>query len=88
MIESNNCKMGCVAEVKQNLMNENLYRDLDSKRHLVGFNQWSIRSLERYVVLGAKGCSLACGDNLVYQLSVGVTCHAYLLEIECLFTQG
>jgi P4 family phage/plasmid primase-like protien len=38
MIESNSFKMGCVAEAKQDFMNENLYRDLDSKIHLVGFN--------------------------------------------------
>ena len=37
MIESNSFKMGCVAEAKQDFMNENLYRDLDSKNHLVGF---------------------------------------------------
>jgi len=36
MIESNSFKMGCVAEAKQDFMNENLYCDLDSKNHLLG----------------------------------------------------
>jgi P4 family phage/plasmid primase-like protien len=37
-IESNHFKMGCVSEAKQDFMNETLYKELDTKDNLLGFN--------------------------------------------------
>ncbi len=37
LIENNGFKMGCVAEAKQDFMNETLYKDLDTIDNLIGF---------------------------------------------------
>lgn len=36
-IESNSFKLSCVSEAKQDFMNENLFKELDMKDHLIGF---------------------------------------------------
>ena len=37
-VENNSFKLACVSEAKQDSMNENLYKELDTKDHLIGFN--------------------------------------------------